>query len=102
MITVLAGIGERPGATTLLSRSTPMSGSDRTARQDNAAAGDLGVGEVADQVVGEAAARETAQQRNAGHERRRPVEPARKHHVLDDSLIGAAEGGTLRASPRRN
>ena len=27
MITVLAGIGERPGATTLLSRSTPIIGS---------------------------------------------------------------------------
>ena len=72
-----------------------MNGAAGLTGQRDAAGRDLRVGEVADQVVREAAARQAAQQRDARHERRRPVEHAREHHVLDVSLIGAAVGGDV-------
>ena len=99
VITVLAGIGERPAATTRLSRSTPMSGYAGAAGHGTPPPA-LSVGRVAGQVVGEAPAWETAEQRNAGYEGRRSVEPARKHHVLNDSLIGAAERRDVARQPQ--
>ena len=74
----------------------------RRSREETACTvgGDLGIGQVADKIVGKAAARESAQQGNAGHERRRPVEPARKHQVLDLSLIGAAERRNVARQPQ--